>query len=129
MVQVSDFGPRNVAVTLQIANGQSLSGSIDLFGCNLVAILIDPNGWTTASLTFQVSPDDLTFAELWKSTGANDGAVYEVSSAAAVAGQLVTLPEDDFAGFRFLKVRSGTVGSPVVQGATRTLTLIVRPVD
>ena len=134
MPNISDFGSRDVAATVTIASGQSLSGYIDLFGCDLVAIYM-PSAWTAAPLTFQVSPYDpadsrfTQWNELYKSTGENDGAEYIVSSTAAAAVQVVTLPEDDFCGFRFLKVRSGTSASPVNQAASRSLILICRPVS
>jgi hypothetical protein len=33
----------------------------------------------------------------------------------------------DWVGVRFLKIRSGTAGTPVNQAAARTLTLVVQP--
>ena len=112
----------NESKTVTIANGQSLSGAIDLERETLVGIRVDANGWSSAGLSFQAAPDSTagTFGEVKDDSGSN------ITVAALAAGDLVSFPPTKFTGVRFLKVRSGTVGSPVSQGADRVLTLITR---
>lgn len=99
-----------------IASGQSLSPEVDLGANSLVGIAM-PAAWTAAALTFQVSPDGgTTWLEL-QSTSA-------VISFTAAAGQFIAVDPTALRGFNALKVRSGTSGAPVTQGANATLTLI-----
>ena len=100
-----------------IVSGQSLSAALDLGYQRAVRVGI-PAVWTAANLTFQVSTDGNTFKDLYDATGAE----YTVTVA---ANRAVILPLTDFAGIRFLKVRSGTAGAPVAQAATAALDLII----
>ena len=104
-----------------IANGQSLSPAVDLGDRALVGILISA-AWTAAGLTFQVSPDGVTYGNM-------KDAAAEVAVAALTAGDYVQLDPLKFMGARFIKIRSGTAGTPVVQGADRTLRLVCRDVQ
>ena len=105
-----------------IANGASLSGVADLTGFMLAGIQM-PSAWTAASLTFQVSLDGTTFQDMY----ATDGT--EVTVTGAAASRFLAFVPSDFAGARYLKVRSGTSGSAVTQGAARTLVLSFMAVD
>lgn len=106
-----------VPVTATILNAASLSGPIDLLDTRLSGIGM-PAVWTAASLTFQVSPDCVTYSDLYD----NSGTEY---TATAAQGHVVGIPLADMIGVRCLKIRSGTGGSPVAQGADRVLTLMV----
>jgi hypothetical protein len=111
----------SVAVTIAFNDATGLSTPADLGGCSAVRIGM-PAAWTAASLTFQVSVDGVSYANLYKS----DGTEYSVSAAAS---REILLSPADFAGIRFLKVRSGTSGTPVTQlTADRILTITARPV-
>lgn len=119
------FNPKSVSldvtgtVTFTIANDQSLSNaSDDLRGVLCVAVLM-PGTWTAAALTFQVSLDGETYTNMWY-----DGAEYEVTAAAS---QYIVLDAKDFVGIRYLRVRSGTSGTPVNQGGARTVTVVTIP--
>lgn len=106
-----------------IANGASLSGSVDLTGVLLVGIYM-PSAWTAADITFQASPDyddddTVTFQSIYN----GDGDEYTIASAAAQASRFIAIDPRDFAGVRFLKIRSGTAAAAVNQGAARTLRL------
>jgi hypothetical protein len=104
-----------------IANGASLSGAVAIHPNSLVGIVM-PADWTAANLTFQVSHDDgTTFNNLYDKDGT------EVTVTAA-DDRYITLEPALWAGIRHLKVRSGTAGTPVNQGAARTLQLVARPV-
>jgi hypothetical protein len=104
-------------LTVTIANGASLSGAAEIGQGTLVGIQLPT--LTSASLSFQGSHDGVTYVEVVDASaaavayGASTGAVYIKAPA-------------DLAGVPFLKVRSGTSGSPVAQGAARTISLIVK---
>ena len=104
--------------TATIDNGASLSGVVDLGGRKLVAIVM-PASWTAASLTFQASPDGVTYYNVY------DGATERALVVAASYYSALNI--GDWVGFRYLKVRSGTSGTPVNQGGARTLTLVIQP--
>lgn len=117
-------------VDATIASGAALSGSVqvqDVARPSALRALVGiqmPDGWTTASLTFDVSLDGSTFVPLYW-----DGSEYEIVAAGgAAASSGVALEPSVFAGWAFVKVRSGTSGTPVNQGAERVLKLVLRGV-
>jgi len=99
-----------------IANGASLSAAIALSPDMAVVSIQMPAAWTTANLTFQGGADGVTYADLYKL----DGTEYSV---VAAASRYVKVPLGDLLGMAYLRVRSGTTGTPVNQGAARTLLL------
>lgn len=107
-----------VVTTATIGSGAALSGAVDLGSAILSAIQM-PAAWTAAAITFDVSADNATFVTL-KYQGA------EVSLTVA-ASEGHTVDTSTFIGWRYLKVRSGTAGTPVNQGGARTITLIGTP--
>jgi effector-binding domain-containing protein len=104
--------------TATIAISTSLSGAVDLGGRKLVAIVM-PSGWDAAGLTFQASPDGVTYYNVY------DGATERGLTVAA--SYYSALAIGDWVGIRWLKIRSGTAGSAVNQTAERTLTLVIQP--
>lgn len=106
--------------TATIASGASLSGSIDLTGRILVAVQM-PSAWTAASITFQASNDGTTFDNVYDTAGTE-------LAATVAASRYVVFDPADLASVRWIKLRSGTSGTPVNQAAERTLTLVARPV-
>ena len=102
--------------TATISSGGSLSGAVDL-GTLTAACIVMSAAWTAADLTFEVSADGSTYVDLYDSIG-NE---YTVTAAASEA---LLLDIKDFTPFRYVKVRSGTSGTPVNQGADRSLTII-----
>jgi hypothetical protein len=110
------------SVKATIANGQSLSGSVQIPQDQTLVGIFMPAAWTTAALTFQVSLDG---EATWREVVKVDGNAYQV---VAAAGQMVVVPPADLLGLPgvgVLRVRSGTSGTPVAQGAARDLTLIL----
>jgi hypothetical protein len=103
-------------VTAVIANGQSLSGAAFIGVGRLVGI--DWPAFTSAALTFQVSIDGVTYRD------ALDSASAEIAVTASTGDKYIQAPAS-LVGAPYLKVRSGTSGSPVAQGAARTLSFIV----
>jgi hypothetical protein len=101
----------------------SLSGTIDLDGgARVLAGVIMPAAWTTASITFLVSLDGVTFQPLYYA-----GALHTIVAAGGAAASLTfALDPNVFAAWPYVRIRSGTAASPVNQVAARTLTLITR---
>lgn len=107
-----------VTVSVTIASGASLSSAVDLLKYSLVGIQM-PGTWTAANLTFQGSYDGSTFANLYDET-------QEVTLTSPTASVYIVLDPAKYLSLRSLKVRSGTSGTPVNQGADRALQLILR---
>jgi len=117
------LGNGRLSGTVTIPNAGSLSGAIDLGSSSLAGILM-PASWTAAGLSFAVSTSLAgTYVPLWDALGSE----YIIPSASAVANQSIIIPLIDFLGIQFIKVRSGTAGAPVAQGADRSLLLISVP--
>lgn len=106
--------------TATIADGASLSGVVDCSGGTLSRIGI-PASWTTANLTFSTSPDGVTFSDLYDSFGT------EYTVTVGGSSRAIIVPIIDFIGVRFLKIRSGTTGTPVNQSGAKALTLTFLP--
>ncbi len=105
------------ALQTTIANGQSLSDAVDVgsgrvLGFNLPTL-------TAAVLTFQGSDDGVTFANL------KDAAGVEVQVSSSTGGIFVTAPAA-LQAVVFLKIRTGTAGAPVNQGAQRVIGVVVK---
>jgi hypothetical protein len=105
-------------LTATIAAGASLSGAVD---CQLGRVrgLVLPAVWDTAALTFQVSADGVTYKNLYDNGGT------EVNFTVA-AGRAVGIDHDKSAilgEWRYLKIRSGTSGTPVNQTAEAIITV------
>lgn len=104
-----------------IASGAALSGALNLGGLRLVGLAV-PATVTGSTLTFQVSVDGGTTWVNMFDKGGNEIAI------AIGASRLVVLDPADFAGVQWLKVRSGTSGTPVNQGQDTTFQLVLRTV-
>jgi hypothetical protein len=104
-----------------IANGQSLSGALNLGGLRLFGIAM-PAAWTAANLTFQMSPDGgTTWVNVYDANGSE-------LAATAAASRYIAIDPANFASLSMIKVRSGTSGTPVNQGQDATPQLILRAV-
>lgn len=109
-----------LAKTVTIPTSGSLSPVVELVGATLVGIQI-PSGWTTANITFQASADGSTYVDLYDNSGA------EYTVVVGGTSRYIAVPLGDLLGVRFLKVRSGTSGTPVSQTVARILTLALAP--
>lgn len=108
--------------TVTIANGASLSDAVCVN--DLVAIGLQlPAAWTSATVTLQGSMDGTTFVNIHEN-GAN--AEYAFTNAAASVG--LSLSWETMLPWEWIKVRSGTSGSAVTQGAARTIGVIAAEV-
>ena len=103
--------------TATIANAASLSDAVYLHGEVLVGIRM-PAVWDAANLTFQVSMDDVTYLNAYSQVGAEHVVT-------AAASRHIWVDPTDFAGYRWIKVRSGTAGTPVVQDTGQDDRLII----
>lgn len=115
-----------------IASGSSLTSAVRIGGgvdqagnttpdsFHLFAIIF-PSAWTAANATFQISADGTTFVDLYDADGTE-------TIAQADASRAVHLDPAIFSAVPYLKIRSGTSGTPVNQAADRVLTLVLRDV-
>jgi len=106
-------------ISATIANGASLSGIVNTNRLNAIGIIM-PAAWTAAALTFQGSIDGDNFFNLYDQAG------NEVTVPAAASNFIVGLDVLAFGSFNYLRIRSGTSGVPVNQGAARVLTVVAR---
>jgi hypothetical protein len=111
-----------IILTATIPNGASVTGTID---CNSRAILgfVAPAAWTAAALNAEVSVDGVTW-----STAAYDSAGAAVGSWSSItAGAGYAFDLNGMIPWRYIRLRSGTSGVPVAQGADRVFSVIQRP--
>ena len=108
--------------TFTIANGTSLSAGVNLKGYVPVAIVM-PAAWPAADISFSVSHDGVYYSDLYDEFGS------EVRVTAPAASRSIRISASDwFSGFTAIKLRSGLTGTPVNQGADRTLQVACRAV-
>lgn len=113
---------RSFGKTVTILDTESLSDAEDLGDYTLCGILL-PSGWDTNAISFATSTAiDGTYVPIYTAAGA------EVATGNVVASTWVALDPADFAGVRFLKLRSGTSAAAVAQSGTVVLTLACRSV-
>ena len=103
--------------TCTILNGASMSDILDLRGVSAVRFIM-PAAWTAAALTFQVSVDGTNFFDLYDNLGIE-------KNIPVVASRAINLDVSELAFIDYLKIRSGTSGTPVNQGADRVISVIV----
>lgn len=107
--------------TATIASAASLSGEVDLAGYRNFAIQM-PATWTAANLTFQVATaSGGTFQDLYDDFGNEVTVTAAASRGIALDGMAGAL-----AAWRYLKIRSGTTGTPVNQAAERSLVVVMK---
>lgn len=116
----SPFADLGEPIAATIAAGASLSAAVNIQGKVIVGIQI-PASWSAANLSFQAAYDGATFVEVY------DGAGNAISVVVAAASTFILIDPSLWAGVKWLKVRSGTSGSPVNQ-TVNPIQLIVRPV-
>jgi hypothetical protein len=108
-----------------IPAGQSLSEGVDCTGSSIIRIVMPP-AWTSAPLTFQLSPDNVTFYDLFHIQATTGSFVpFEVVVPNVLPGAIYVMPPG--AGFMiaFIRFRSGTKGLPVVQAAARPFQIVL----
>ena len=118
----TDATLEGVHLEVTIAEDASLSESIDLKHYALIGVLM-PSGWTD-SLTFQVGfsiNGTIQYFDVYD----NDG-----NEIVAVGGssRFVRIYPTELPAVKYLKVRTGTSGTPIAQGSNKTITLLIREV-
>jgi hypothetical protein len=103
--------------TATILSGASLSNEVHLKSMRPFAIEM-PTTWTAANLTFQVTTDGTTYRNLYDDTGA------EVTVTASGDRYIALVSPAQWIGVQRFKIRSGTSGVPVNQGADRALHVV-----
>ncbi|MDD2325477.1 MAG: hypothetical protein PHW63_05700 [Alphaproteobacteria bacterium] len=110
------------AFPVAIESGDSLTGTINLGGLRLFGIVM-PSEWTTANLTFQMSPDaGATWVDVVDQNGD------EVLMAGKLVSYVAVEKPAQFAPLQYLRIRSGTSLTPISQSAARVLQLVLRSV-
>jgi hypothetical protein len=104
-----------------IAAAGSLSGAVDCGAGLFPVALVLPAVWTAADITLQASADGTNYYDVYQS----DNTEYTIKAAAS---RFIILDPADLAGVRYLKVRSGTSGTPVAQAAERVISVVIRQV-
>lgn len=116
-VRLVAIDPSRVSGTVTIGGGQSLSDAADLGDGTLLGVAV-PAGWNGPTVvTFQGSPDGVTFSDVQDGAG-------EYATVALSASQAVAVNPDWFRPFRHVKVRSGTAAIPVAQAGGDTITVM-----
>lgn len=109
------------AFPVSLPQNASITERINLGGLRLFSIVM-PTEWTSASLTFQMSPDGETaWSNIKDSTGGEITAI-------ANAGDCIVLDPSLFAAFQYIRIRSGTIALPITQESARSLRLLLRRV-
>jgi hypothetical protein len=106
-------------VKATIASGAALSGVVNVDGRRISGIIM-PSAWTAAALTFQVSADGVVYNDLYDEAGAEYSITVAASRYIGVDAGALELSAVDF-----IKVRSGTTGTPVNQGAAREIIFVL----
>jgi hypothetical protein len=109
--------------TVTIGSGTSLSDALDLRNSNHSVVGIQmPAAWTAAVLSFEASGDGgATYAPVEKPA---DGTELSLT---VEASKYYPLAPGDLYGVQMLKLRSGTSGAAVNQGADRVIRLVLAP--
>lgn len=110
--------PVTTTVSIPI-NTSIMATGLDLLGCTPAAIEM-PSAWTTANITVSASS---TLAGTYKDVYDEYGSEVTITAAAS---RFIRLNPADWWSHRFIKLRSGTSGTPVTQTAARTLTIHCR---
>lgn len=115
-----------------ISDGSSLSGAAKLDGMLLIGLRTD-SAWDSNVITFQVGVSNdvggidetgTSFLDVYEQDGTEAQAG---SSSSITADSHVTLDPALFAGFEYVKVRSGTSGSAQNQSGDTVVTLVLTP--
>jgi hypothetical protein len=103
-----------------VSSGDSVSTVFSVPGGYTICGLEMPTAWTSAaSITLQSSLDGTTFMNLYDMFGSEVTIV-------ADASRTILLNSGDLWSCRYVKLRSGTSGTPVLQGADRVIKVIIR---
>ena len=109
--------PSTPYIEVTIANGGNLSGMAELHGATIAALILPTID--NAAITFQGSGDRINFKNVYDDQG------NEVSIVASTGDRAVRAPAV-VGSFKYIKVRTGTSGTPVNQTAARTIGIVLK---
>jgi hypothetical protein len=115
-------------LTATIPAGKAISTAVDCSGSARIVRLIMPPAWTSAPLTFCMSPDNVIYHDLYH-TPAGSLAPYEVKIPTVTPDQVVAFPPGTGAAVAWFKIRSGDHTTPVNQAADRLFQVVVEVID
>lgn len=115
MASINTYPTQVVPQNVTIASGATASDGVYLVGQTLCGFCL-PAAFTGTAVTFQTSPDGVTYQTLYDSTNATIGAT-------VTQGRNYALNPANFAGYAYVKIVSGAA-----EGAARTVTLMLHPV-
>lgn len=104
-------------MALTIPAGESVSNSVQLSGNNLVGLVL-PETLTGDVVTMLGSSDNVTFRDLYESTG------IEVEIKATLGKLLIVEPVYSIS-FGYVKFRAGTNAMPVVQDTEQIIKAVI----
>ena len=108
-----------------IPAGESLSDDVACLGNRITRIVMPPD-WTAAPLSFEVSPDGVSFYALHHIQVTTDKFVsYETIVPVVEPGSIVAIPSDMGDNISAIKFRSGTKSLPVPQAADRVFQIVL----
>jgi len=110
--------PATTTATVTIPAGQSVSNSADLSAGNMV-MLLTPDDWTPANISFLVSEDNVKFRILHDSNG------MEIVKAMA-PGRAINVDPGYTSGSLYVKLSSGSSLYPILQAAARDFVIIIQ---
>ncbi len=106
-----------------IAKDASLSGAVCIAGYHYIAFSM-PDQWTaSATMTFQVSHDGVTYQDLYDGSSGSEASMSGIAASRNFSDAGINLL---LAPWNYLKVRSGTAASAVPQLAARSITVILK---
>lgn len=104
------------AIIATIPSGGSLSGAVPIEGASMGTILM-PAAWTAADLTFQhAESKGGTFVDATDESGTEIALTVAASKSVPIPPEVMVCP--------WIKIRSGTSGTPVNQDAARELRVV-----
>ena len=108
-----------------IPAGQALSNAVDCGGHQILRIVC-PDQWTAACLTFQLSPDNVKFYDLFSIQAITGGFnPYEAVVPSVPTGATLAMPPATGSRLFWLRFRSGLRSMPVPQEADRMFSVVL----
>lgn len=109
-----------LSATVAILSGESVSEVINLSDTALLGF-VTPTAWTAAALNIEVSDDNVNWSSAYDAYGSQSGSIASLVVASRYAVDMTALLP-----WQYVRFRSGTSATPVVQGADRVFTVIAR---
>lgn len=103
--------------TVTIGAAASVSSAVDLGLDGVLSAVITDSAWDTAGIQIEGSADGTNYFPVF-----DNGTLVGVTS--AVASKMYSIEPKQVLSARYVRVRSGTSASPVVQADSTTLTII-----